>query len=81
MNLQRRARLQQRLCDSFNAGNQIGTVCHYWTGVREGEGKIAATRSLALMLGGHTAVVWLEGEAGCVALSHVEIAPRQAVRP
>ena len=56
----------------FNAAYRVGTLCRYWTGEREGEGKIAATRSEAQMLSGHTAVVWLEGVSGCVALSHVE---------
>lgn len=30
------------------------------------------TRSEAQMLGGHTAVIWLEGVAGCVALDRVK---------
>jgi hypothetical protein len=50
----------------------VGTRCRYWKGAREGEGQVAATRSEATMLGGHSAVIFLEGVAGCVSLSHVE---------
>ena len=57
----------------FNARYPIGTAVRYWTGVREGEGKLSHTRSIAEVLGGHTAVVWIEGESGCVALSHVVV--------
>jgi hypothetical protein len=80
-NQQRHLKAQQRLCDAFNAGNPIGTVCRYWTGAREGKGEIAATCTEARIFGGRVAIVWLEGVHGCVALSHVAIAPRQAVRP
>jgi hypothetical protein len=75
-NPKRHAEAQQRICGVFNAVNPVGTVCRYWTGAREGAGKLAPTRTQAQMLSGHTAVVWFEGEAGCVSLSHVE-----AVRP
>jgi hypothetical protein len=56
----------------FNAAYTVGTLCRYWKGVREGEGKLARTRTEAQMLSGHTAVVWLEGVSGCISLSHVE---------
>lgn len=49
----------------------VGTPVRYWTGAREGEGKPSKTRSEAQLLGGHTAVVWVEGHSGCIALSHV----------
>jgi hypothetical protein len=50
-----------------------GLKVRYWTGVREGEGKVSFTRTKANVLGDHTAVLWVEGESGCVALSHVEV--------
>ncbi len=56
----------------FNEHNPIGTLVRYWTGAREGEGKLAKTDSAAHVLGGHTAVVWLAGVSGCIALTHVE---------
>jgi hypothetical protein len=50
----------------------IGTPVRYWTGIREGEGKTSHTRTEVRMLGGHTPVVWVEGEPSCIALTHVE---------
>jgi len=64
--------LPERLVADFNARTPVGTSVRYWTGMREGEGKVSTTRTPAHVLGGHTAVVWLEGVSGCVALSHVE---------
>ena len=62
---------QQRLVDVWNRDCPVGTPVLYWLGAREGEGKRSKTRSSAELLGGHTAVVWIEGVSGCVALSHV----------
>jgi hypothetical protein len=58
--------------EAWNARHPVGTRVRYWTGLREGEGVESATRSRASVLGGHTAVVWVEGEAACNALTHVE---------
>ncbi|GAA2411073.1 hypothetical protein GCM10010404_81230 [Nonomuraea africana] len=58
--------------DGWNAAVLVGTPVRYWSGYREGEGKTSRTRSTAQLLGGHTAVVWLEDVAGCVSLTHVE---------
>lgn len=63
---------QQKVVDAWNANHDVGELVKYWTFTREGEGKLARTRSRAEVLSGHTAVVWLEGVRGCVALSHVE---------
>jgi len=51
---------------------RLGTRVRYWTGAREGDGKLGLTRSHASVLEEHTAVIWIIGEAACVALSHVE---------
>jgi len=67
---QRRARAQ-RLADKFNTKNPIGTPVRYWTFLREGEGKLSKTRSGAQEMG-HSAVVWVEGEASCIALTHIQ---------
>ncbi|GHE33066.1 hypothetical protein GCM10017673_39980 [Streptosporangium violaceochromogenes] len=56
---------------AWNAAHPVGTPVRYWTDVREGEGKCGRTRTPASVLGGHTAVVWMEGEPSCVALTHV----------
>lgn len=63
---------QQKLVANFNATFPVGTKVRYWTGVREGLGKESTTRSDAKLIGGHAAVIWLDGVSGCVALSHVE---------
>ena len=58
--------------ETFNAQHPVGTAVRYWRGVRAGEGVLSATRSPAALLGGHTAVVWVEGHTACLALTHVE---------
>ncbi|MFB6398323.1 hypothetical protein [Polymorphospora lycopeni] len=57
---------------TFNDTHPIGTPVRYWKGAREGNGKTARTRTAAQLLGGHTAVVWLTGVAGCISLTHVQ---------
>ncbi len=67
---------EQAVCDYFNKANPVGTKVLYWKGVHEGKPSgVAATRSEAQVLGGHTAVVWVHGEPACIALTHVEVAP------
>lgn len=68
---QKTAKVQKEV-DAFNAAHPVGTRVRFWTGLREGEGKVSTTRSDAQALSGHTAVVWLTGVSGCVSLSHVQ---------
>jgi hypothetical protein len=63
--------------DAFNRDNMIGTHVQYWTGDRVGRGKFSTTRGKADLLGGHTPVVWVAGEPGCIALTHVLPVPHQ----
>ena len=66
---------QKANADRFNARYPVGTPVAYWTFVREGlPTGIAPTRSEAWVLGGHTAVVRIEGVSSCIALSHVKVA-------
>lgn len=58
--------------ERWNAAHPIGTRVRYWTGLREGDGVESVTRSRASVLGGHTVVVWVDGQGACIALSHVE---------
>lgn len=58
--------------DRWNRHHPIGAAVRYWTGERDGDGKTSVTRTVAELLGGHTPVVWVEGEASCIALTHVE---------
>lgn len=65
---------------AWNTTTPVGTPVRYWTGIREGEGKRSRTRTAAQVLGGHTAVVWVEGESSCIALTHVaQVTAGQAV--
>lgn len=65
---------EQQAVERFNQYHPVGTPVVYWTGVREGDGRRSRTRSVAQLLSGHTAVVWVEGEASCISLTHVEVA-------
>lgn len=56
---------------TWDLKHTVGTPVRYWAGLREGPGVESRTRSQASTLCGH-AVVWVEGQAGCMALSHVE---------
>lgn len=57
---------------TWNAAHPVGTPVRFWTGMRKGDGVESVTRSTAQVLGGHTAVVWVEGEGSCIALTHIE---------
>lgn len=70
-----KAHREQVRVDDFNKHCPIGTPVRYWTGDRHGDGKTSRTRSAADVLGGHTAVVWVVGEASCIALSHIQVLP------
>ena len=62
----------QVAADAFNEAHPVGTRMRYWKGLRQGEPTgHAIVRAPASVMGG-SAVVWLEGVSGCVALSHVE---------
>ncbi len=58
----------QRKCDAWNAANPIGTIVKYHPVIGNPEYRVRKTRTAAQLLSGHTPVLWLEGESGCVAL-------------
>ncbi|MEU8623253.1 hypothetical protein [Streptomyces sp. NPDC048669] len=64
----------------WNKAHPVGTPVRVWTGAREGDGTPTRTRSAASVLGGHTAVVWVEGHGACIALSHVDPDPDHTAR-
>jgi hypothetical protein len=74
MNLAQSSVSAIKLAAKWNASFPKGTRVRYWTGRREGLGKESMTRSGAEVVG-TVAVVWIDGVAGCVALSHVEPLP------
>lgn len=55
-------------CDEWNAAYPVGTLVEYHPIIDEEDYRLRKTRSKASILSGHTAVVWLEDERGCVAL-------------
>lgn len=59
----------------WNATVPVGAAVRYWPGWRQGEGIRSRTRSQAWVLGGHCAVVMVEGAAGGIALTHVQPVP------
>ncbi|QGJ93521.1 hypothetical protein SEA_MUFASA8_73 [Arthrobacter phage Mufasa8] len=62
----------RELAEKIEALSTIGTPVLYWPGVRHGEGRPSVTRSEVWELCG-TPVVAVEGYAGGIALSHIEI--------
>lgn len=60
----------QMEADAFNFRVNVGDLIEYSEVIGMGEPKRYATRTPAEVLSGHTAVVWLEGKSGCVAVLH-----------
>lgn len=62
---------QRKLVDQWNAQHPAGTAVT----VRKDDGSEiqTKTRSEAAMLGGHTAVIWLDGMSGCYLLERVTL--------
>lgn len=70
MRRSRTKRSAQRVADIWNTANPvIGTPVTVT--LDTGEQRETVTRSAAEVLGGHTAVVWLEGIVGCYDLRRV----------
>lgn len=59
----------QAQCERFNATYDIGQ--RVTLRKDNGEGIITHTRSRAEVLSGHSAVIWLDGVAGCYLLDRV----------
>jgi hypothetical protein len=64
----------QKQCDIWNRACPIGTLVQYHPVIGEPAYRLRKTKTQASILSGHTAVIWLEGESGCVALDAVEFA-------
>lgn len=67
-----RAPSQQKLqkqCDAWNSANAVGATVK--VRLDNGEMRETTTRSQAEILGGHSAVIWLEGITGCYLLDRV----------
>ena len=77
----RRTHLQvlQARCDEFNAKWPLGTLVHYYPVLGHPVFREGHTRSVAQILSGHTPVIWLDSERGCVCL--VNCKPQRPATP
>lgn len=60
----------QKEVDAWNARVKVGDTVQYEEVKGVTEAQTFKTKTEAEVLSGHTAVVWLEGKRGCVAVSH-----------
>lgn len=60
----------EKQVSGWNSSVKIGDLVTYLDDYKEAN--ITRTRSEASLLGGHTAVVWIEGRVGCVNLARVK---------
>jgi hypothetical protein len=63
-------RKAEKECERFNNTVQVGDFVEYSEVRGDPPQGVFKTRTQAQVLSGHTAVVWLEGKAGCVCVSH-----------
>ena len=62
----------QAACDKFNAAHQVGASVS--VKLDSGEVRETVTNSEAQVMGGHSAVIWLDGVSGCYDLERVTAA-------
>ena len=71
----------ERAVLEFNLEHPVGTMVRYWLMEKKGSPDGAArTRTVATLYEGHSAVLWIEEVRGCVALSHIEVVPEEALQ-
>lgn len=70
----------QVAADDFNHAIAVGDWIRYREIKGEGEGTLYRTKTKAQVLGGHSAVVWLEGKSGCVCCDHCEKATPEDIQ-
>lgn len=63
----------QRQCDRFNEVYPVGTTCVFRKD--NGEAEVTTTLSVALVLFGYSAVIWLHGVSGCYLLDRIDPFP------
>jgi hypothetical protein len=80
MKLPSQKKLQKEV-DEFNQKYKVGDPILYYSIIAQSEPPVVTrVRTTARILGGHTAVVWLEDVSGCVACSHCFSAPAEYFR-
>ena len=61
-----------RQCEAFNRAHPVGSTVRVWSSRLGGTPVVVQVREPgAFILSGHTAVVYVSGVRGCIALSHV----------
>jgi hypothetical protein len=60
----------EKQCRNWNANYPVGTAVKYFPILGDEEFRLRRTRTEAQVLSGHTSVVWLAGESGCVCLDN-----------
>jgi hypothetical protein len=63
----------QSTADRFNVCYPVRTRVRYWKGAggKHQPSRMTRTVTRASVLSGHTPVVWVEGETGCISLTQV----------
>lgn len=67
---------QQKAVDAFNSNFPVGQAVN--VRLDNGETKTTTTTAAAQLLGGHTAVIWVDGIAGAYLLNRVTPLVREA---
>jgi len=65
----------QNQAAAWNLANPVGTRVRYFPVIDAVRYVETTTRSEAFVLSGHTAVVFVEGVSGCVAIEALEVRP------
>jgi hypothetical protein len=68
---QRAVATLERECMEWNARHTIGTEVEYHPVIGQSAHRVTRTRSSAYVLSGHTSVIFVESESGCVALDAI----------
>ena len=75
MEQERRLLREENAVLKFNAAHNVGVTVRFWTGLREGEGRIGVTWTDARIMCEH-AVVYVRDEqgknVGAISLTHIE---------
>ena len=75
----RTKRQLERQVERWNQKYPIGTHVNFHPVIGRPESRPRVTKTAAVVLSGHTAVVWVEGESGCVALDALDV-PKEAYK-
>jgi hypothetical protein len=70
--MSRQSKLASFKVEQWNGAHRVGVLVRYHPVIGRPEYRVRKTVSPAEVLWGHTAVVWLDGERGCVAVEACE---------